>query len=176
MSTTRTIATTLALCTGLLVPSVAFARHGADDPAGDDRGGTTTTATEATETTETTTTATTTSTDEAATPAPARSAKGGRARRATGSCTGSSTAKIKVKRDDGRLETEFEVDEDRVGERWQVVLRRNGRVAVRTSATTRAPSGSFSVERRLADGRGTDTITARATSPDGEVCTARVAI
>jgi hypothetical protein len=93
-----------------------------------------------------------------------------------GTCTGSATSKLKVKHDDGRIETEFEVDQNRNGVRWKVVLRRNGRVAVRTSARTHAPSGSFSVERRLADGPGTDRITARATSPSGQVCRASVSV
>jgi hypothetical protein len=53
-----------------------------------------------------------------------------------------------------------------------VKLSRNGDVAVRTTRTTRAPSGSFSVERRLRNGAGRDTISAEATSPTGEVCSA----
>jgi hypothetical protein len=96
--------------------------------------------------------------------------------RVTGSCTAGSSAKLKAKPDDGRLEAEFEVDQNRNGVTWRVVIRRNGAVAVTTRATTRAPSGSFSVERRIADGRGTDRITARATSPAGEVCTARLTV
>ncbi len=42
-----------------------------------------------------------------------------------------------------------------------------------TKATTRSPSGSFSVRRLLADGAGRDVVSARAVSPSGEVCTAR---
>jgi hypothetical protein len=92
--------------------------------------------------------------------------------RVAGSCTDGSTAKLKVKHDDGRLEAEFEVDQNRNGVTWNVVVRRNGAVAISTRATTRAPSGSFSVERKIADGPGSDRVTARATSPSGEVCTA----
>jgi hypothetical protein len=96
--------------------------------------------------------------------------------RVAGSCTGGSSAKLKAKPDDGRLETEFEVDQNRNGVTWRVVIRRNGATAVTTQATTRAPSGSFSVERRLTDGSGSDRITARATSPTGEVCTAKLTV
>jgi hypothetical protein len=85
-----------------------------------------------------------------------------------GTCSKGSTAKIKAKHDDGRLETEFEVDQNRNGVRWKVVLRRNGRVAVSTVKTTRAPSGSFELRRLLSDSAGTDRITAKATSPSGE--------
>jgi hypothetical protein len=94
----------------------------------------------------------------------------------TGSCSGNSRAEFKIKPDDGRIEAEFEVDQNRNGVTWRVVIRRNGAVAVSTRATTRAPSGSFSVERHLRDGAGTDRFRARATSPSGEVCTASASI
>ena len=96
--------------------------------------------------------------------------------RRAGSCTGSTSAKIKLSPEDGRIETEFEVDQNRNGVTWRVVLRRNGEVAARTQATTRGPSGSFEVRRLLADGRGSDSVTARAVSPSGEVCTAQASI
>ena len=162
MTNVRTITLSLVLALTALAPAAALARNGADDPTGDDRGG-----------------------QRAADDSSGRSsgdASGGSStvkanrRLVAGTCTGRSSAKLKVKPDDGRLETEFEVDQNRNGVRWRVVLRRNGAVVVTTRATTRAPSGSFSVERRLANPAGSDTIRARATSPSGEVCTARVTI
>lgn len=96
--------------------------------------------------------------------------------RKAGSCTGNTSAKIKLSPEDGRIETEFEVDQNRSGVTWKVVLRRNGEVAARTKATTGGRSGSFEVRRVLADGQGADTISARATSPSGEVCTASASI
>ena len=101
---------------------------------------------------------------------------GNKATRVTGKCTGGSTSKLKVKPDDGRLETEFEVDQNRHGVTWKVTIRRNGALAVKTHARTKAPSGSFSVERRVTDGPGSDRISARATSPSGEVCTASATV
>jgi hypothetical protein len=110
-------------------------------------------------------------------PATAAAKHGGSgAKTVAGSCTKSATSKLKVKPDNGRLETEFEVDQNRNGVRWHVTIRRNGKVAVRTSATTKAPSGSFSIERRLGNAAGKDRISARATSPSGEVCTASLSI
>jgi hypothetical protein len=100
----------------------------------------------------------------------------GREIEVAGSCTGTSRAEFKIKPDDDRIEAEFEVDQNRNGVTWRVVMRRNGAVAVSTRATTRAPSGSFSVERRLRDGAGIDRFRARATSPSGEVCTASASI
>src|SRR3954451_11392725 len=80
-----------------------------------------------------------------------------------GSCTKGSTYKLKLRADDGRIQTELEVDQNVAGVKWSVVLRRNGSVAASTSATTTAPSGSFSVRRLLTNGPGADTISARAT-------------
>lgn len=96
--------------------------------------------------------------------------------RRAGNCTSNSSAKIKLSPENGRIETEFEVDQNRTGVTWKVVLRRNGAVAARAQATTRGPSGSFEVRRVLADGQGTDSISARAVSPSGEVCTAHASI
>ena len=89
-----------------------------------------------------------------------------------GSCTGPSTAKLKLSEEDGRIEVEFEVDQNRNGVRWTVVLRRPSAVLVRTTRVTRAPSGSFELRRVVANRAGVDRLTARATSPAGEVCTA----
>lgn len=97
--------------------------------------------------------------------------------RATGSCTGTSTSKIKLSPDNGRIETEFEVDQNKVGKTWKVAIADNGVVVARTTATTTAPSGSFTVRRLLANRSGTDRIVARATNPaTGESCTARASI
>jgi hypothetical protein len=88
-----------------------------------------------------------------------------------GSCTGASDWKLKVKHDDGRTEAEFEVDQNRVGRRWRVVLRRDGNVAFRGIRTTRPPSGSFEVERRLRNPAGRDRVVAVARAlATGEVC------
>lgn len=73
----------------------------------------------------------------------------------SGACTGGgATWKLKAKHDDGLVEAEFEVDQNRNGVTWRVVLRRNGNVAARTRATTRPPSGSFEVRRLLGNSRG----------------------
>jgi hypothetical protein len=91
--------------------------------------------------------------------------------RRSGRCSGASVWKLKLKLDDGRIETEYEVDQNRVGQRWSVVLRDNGRVVFRGLRSTRAPSGSFTVERRLPNRAGSDRITARARNlRSGEVC------
>ncbi len=96
--------------------------------------------------------------------------------RVAGVCTASSTSKLKLKGEDGRIEVEFEVDQNRNGVRWNVVLLQNGRRIARMARVTRAPSGSFTVRKLAADTSATDRFTARATSPSHEVCTARASI
>ncbi|HEX8065830.1 MAG TPA: hypothetical protein VF520_04805 [Thermoleophilaceae bacterium] len=97
--------------------------------------------------------------------------KGGNDDRVTrsGDCSKSSTWKLEAKPDDGRLEVEFEVDQNKNGVEWAVKLRRNGKTVVSTTRRTKAPSGSFSLERRIGDPAGTDKISAVATR-DGETC------
>ena len=87
--------------------------------------------------------------------------------RSNGTCNGNANTKIKLSPENGRIQTEFEVDQNRNGVTWDVVLRRNGNVAVST-ATTRPPGGSFEVRRLIANGSGPDTISARATGPGGQ--------
>jgi hypothetical protein len=102
------------------------------------------------------------------------SAEDGDAVRVHGTCTQSSTAKLKLGREDARIEVEFEVDQNRNGVPWKVMLRRNGSLVASTTAITRGPSGSFEVRRLVAGAHGT--ITAVATRSSGERCTARAAI
>lgn len=92
--------------------------------------------------------------------------------RATGSCTASATSKLKLKSRDGIIELEFEVDHNRAGAVWRVAIVHERRVAWRGSARTSGPSGSFAVQRRIADLRGPDTVTARAWGPNGITCRA----
>ncbi len=90
-----------------------------------------------------------------------------------GSCTQSSTSKLKLSRENGQVEVEFEVDQNRNGVTWQIVLERNGARVFRGARTTRPPSGSFEARRVVSDTAAADRFRARATSPSGEVCTAR---
>jgi hypothetical protein len=90
-----------------------------------------------------------------------------------GTCTASSTSKIKLSEEDGGIEVEFEVDQNRNGVRWTIVLNREGRLIARLVRTTRPPSGSFEARVVARNGPGGDTFRARAVSPTGEVCTAR---
>ena len=120
----------------------ALASNGADDPAGDDRGGD-------------------------------RDRGSVKDVRVAGTCTLSSSAKLKLSPEDGRVEVEFEVDENRNGKKWGVTMKRNGTRVVSRAATTRAPSGSFEVRAVIAAGSPRTTVTAVARrAATGEVCRA----
>ena len=93
--------------------------------------------------------------------------------RVSGTCSKASTAKLKLSREDAGTEVEFEVDQNRNGVRWRVVLFRNGTRVASRAAVTRAPSGSF--EARFVSA-GAGRFVARATSPSGEICRAAASI
>jgi hypothetical protein len=107
-----------------------------------------------------------------ATSLPANASGGGRVESATRSCA-SGVIKVKAKADDGRIEVEGEVDTNRRGQTWAWSIRRDGNVAARGTGTTAGASGSFSVERRIANPAGSDRIVFRAVR-NGQVCRAAV--
>ena len=80
----------------------------------------------------------------------------------TGSCSSYGVWKLKAKADDGRIEVELEVDTNRNGQAFDVALRRDGSLVWSGSRTTQAPSGSFTVERRISNSAGDDVIVGRA--------------
>ncbi|MDX6565343.1 MAG: hypothetical protein QOE10_1005 [Gaiellales bacterium] len=104
--------------------------------------------------------------------APAASAKGGDGVKVRGTCTQSSSAKLKLSREDSGIQIEFEVDQNRNAVPWRVTLQRNGSQIASATATTRAPSGSFEF-RRLTPGGGTFVASA---SRVGERCTVTASI
>jgi hypothetical protein len=97
--------------------------------------------------------------------------------RVAGTCTERSTAKIKLSPEDGGVEVEFEVDENRVGKTWSVVVNRNGTRVLSRKATTNARSGSFEVRTVVSRGTPRTNVTAVARrAATGEVCRARASI
>ena len=94
----------------------------------------------------------------------------------TGDCSGAANWKLKVGLDDGRIDLEFEVDSNRVGQTWRVKLKDNGILRYNALKTTKAPSGSFEVDRQMANLAGTDHIVARARNVNsGQLCVAKLA-
>lgn len=99
------------------------------------------------------------------------SASGGGGIEHRGNCSMGADWKLKASGDNGRIEVEAEVDSNKVGQTWNWRILHNGGVSARGTATTTAPSGSFTVHRRLVNAPGTDQIGFRATNPaSGETC------
>jgi hypothetical protein len=89
-----------------------------------------------------------------------------------GTCTGKSTSKHKLSAENGRIEVEFEVDQNRNGVTWNVVLTRDGVRVGQLARATRPPSGSFEARRVVANPAGRDVVRATAHRA-GETCSAR---
>ena len=88
-------------------------------------------------------------------------AKGAKVRKA-GTCSARSHWKLKLSADGRVNETEFEVDSNRVGQKWNVVIADNGVRVFSAVRATKAPSGSFTVDRRIPNKAGIDRIVATA--------------
>jgi hypothetical protein len=80
--------------------------------------------------------------------------------------------KLKLSDEDGRIEVELEVDQNRNGVSWNVVMKRNGTRFFKGVRKTAAASGSLTVRRLVTNGSGADRIFAKATRA-GETCTVR---
>lgn len=88
-----------------------------------------------------------------------------------GSCSGSSDWKLKLSPEDGRIEVEFEVDQNQTGDRWRVRIRHDGELAFRGTRRTAGASGSFEVRIVEPDGSGRDRFVGRARNlSTDEVC------
>ena len=92
--------------------------------------------------------------------------------RVTGSCTAGSSAKLKAKPDDGRLEAEFEVDQNRNGVTWRVVIvatapwpSPRGRRPARRAARSASSAGSRTAQAATASRPGRRARRARSAPP-----------
>ena len=91
-----------------------------------------------------------------------------------GNCSGAATWKMKLAEQDNRIDVEYEVDVNRRGQRWRVVLWHNGRRVVSGIYRTAGLSGSFSVNKLETDRAGEDTFRARAVRLNGaQTCAGR---
>jgi hypothetical protein len=89
----------------------------------------------------------------------------------TGACSGASDWKLKLSPENGKIEVEYEVDSNKVGQTWRVKLFENGNRIFSDTRKTQAPSGSFTVRKLANNTAGTDNFRARATNlASSEVC------
>jgi hypothetical protein len=111
-----------------------------------------------------------------ASPASAQHGGGDRVIR-SGGCSASAHWKLKAKPDDGRIEVEAEVDSNHAGQVWHWRLSHNGSLSAKGTGATAGVSGSFSIERRMADLAGTDHFAFRAERrATGEVCRGTISL
>jgi hypothetical protein len=88
-----------------------------------------------------------------------------------GACSGTSDWKLKLSPENGRIEVEYEVDSNHVGQTWRVRLFENGNRIFAGKRMTQGASGSFTVRVLAANHAGSDAFKARATNvANGEVC------
>ena len=88
-----------------------------------------------------------------------------------GSCSATSTWKLKVKTDNAGLEVGAEVDSNVVGQTWNWTINDNGNRVAKGASVTTAPSGSFTVDRVIPNLAGPDKVAFRAKNrASGEVC------
>ena len=88
-----------------------------------------------------------------------------------GNCSGGTDWKYKAKADDGRIEAEYEVDQNRNGDRWRVRLFHDGNRYFKGTRVTGGRSGSFDIERKVNNHAGVDRFRARARNlRTDEVC------
>jgi hypothetical protein len=91
-----------------------------------------------------------------------------------GACSAASTWKLKLSPENGKIEVEFEVDQNVNGDRWRVRMRHNGTLFFNQILRTRAPSGSFEARAVEPNRAGPDEFRARALNlRTGETCRAR---
>jgi len=92
----------------------------------------------------------------------------------TGACSGRSDWKLKLKDDNGRIEVEYEVDQNRIGDVWRVRIRHDGDLVFAARRMTKAPSGSFTVRLLQRNRAGDDLFRGRAVNlRTGEICGGR---
>jgi hypothetical protein len=91
-----------------------------------------------------------------------------------GACSGQSDWKLKLSPENGRIEVQYEVDQNRNGQVWRVRIRHDGDLVFAGRRTTAAPSGSFEVRILQGNRAGDDVVTARAVNvATGETCPGR---
>jgi hypothetical protein len=88
-----------------------------------------------------------------------------------GPCSTSSDWKLKLSPENGRIEVEFEVDQNVVGDRWRVKIVHDGDRVFAGTRTTRGASGSFELRIVESDRAGSDAFRARGRNlSTDEVC------
>ena len=88
-----------------------------------------------------------------------------------GNCTEGSEWKLKLSEENGKIEVEFEVDQNKVGDEWRVTLKHDGERFFRAVRETKGDSGSFEVRKVEPNLEGDDHFIGKALNlSTGEEC------
>jgi len=96
--------------------------------------------------------------------------------RVKGTCGKGVTSQLRLRAEDGAISVEFELDSNRGGQRWRLVLVHERRVVWRGRERTRSGSGSFRIRRSVPDFAGVDQVSVRASARSGNTCQATTAV
>jgi hypothetical protein len=91
--------------------------------------------------------------------------------RRSGSCGAGASSELRLQPHDGEIRVRFEVDTNRVGQKWRFVLVHERRVVWRGHRRTRS-GGRVRIRRSIADFAGADFVSVRASGPHGNTCSA----
>jgi hypothetical protein len=89
--------------------------------------------------------------------------------RRTGTCSRLSEVKLRLRSDDAVIRVELEIETERRGSRWTVILLHERRIAFRGNLRTDS-DGSLELRRSVPDWYGVDSFVVRATGPRNESC------
>lgn len=96
-------------------------------------------------------------------------------REVSDTCSGGARWDLSLEREFGVIDIGFEVDGATPGQRWTVLITRNGAQILRTVRPADA-EGEVDVTHLVRDRAGSDRFSVRATSASGEVCRATLRI
>ncbi len=96
-------------------------------------------------------------------------------RETTGTCSASARWDLNLEREFGVIDIGFEIDGATPGERWNVVVKRNGSQVLKVSRPADT-EGEVDVDHIVRDRSGSDRFTVRAMSTDGQLCRATLRI
>jgi hypothetical protein len=97
---------------------------------------------------------------------------GGEEVRVAGDCGRNATASLRLRADEGRIETRFRLRQARGRGVWRIAIVHEDRVTSRASRRTTRSTDSFELRRMLPDLPGTDTVVVHAWGPHGLGCRA----
>lgn len=105
--------------------------------------------------------------------APAQADDWGYEREKTKRCSMGAYASLSVEKEYGRIDVDFDIENAEPGRSWNVTVKHNGSTVVRTNRSADY-EGELDVWQQVRDRAGKDRFVARATGPNGQVCSVKL--